>query len=95
MAVLASARAASGRPRSRSRPTSADWPALAQLNTVFLSGLAYRYDQDPLDTSTTGIESIEAVDYDTFRYKFGAFGASGFFGTVAERLPERLDRYRR
>ena len=28
----------------------------------FLSGLAYKYDQDPLDTSTTGTESIEAGD---------------------------------
>ena len=26
----------------------------------FLSGLAYKYDRDPLDTSTTGTESIEA-----------------------------------
>ena len=28
----------------------------------FLSGLAYKHDQDPLDTSTTGTESIEAGD---------------------------------
>ena len=65
------------------------------MNTVFLSGLAYKYDQDPPDTSTTGTESIEAVAYDTFRYKLGALGVSGFFGTVAEKLPERFDRYRR
>jgi hypothetical protein len=62
---------------------------------AFLSGLAYKYDQDPLDASTTGTGSIEAVGYDTFRYEFGAFGVSGFFGTVAENTLERLDRYRR
>ena len=62
---------------------------------AFLSGLAYKQGEDPLDTSTAGTESIEAVGYDTFRYEFGAFGVSGFFGTVAEKLPERLDRYRR
>ena len=62
---------------------------------AFLSGLVYRYEQGPLDTSTTGTESIEAVGYNTFWYKLGAFGVSGFFDTVAEKLPERLGRYRR
>ena len=62
---------------------------------AFLSGLAYKQGEDPLDTSTAGTESIEAVGYNTFRYKPGAFGVGGFFDTVAEKLPERLGRYRR